>query len=194
MSYHIYTTDGIVLKRTVFGEADVLLYILTEKLGLILASARSARLQSSKLAPSLQEYSLISVSCIKGKNGWKITNVSEKENFFFNSPKFIHLLIAKIVSLLLKMIQGEHPHPEIFQIILGGFDFLKSLSKNDIAFFEIIIVLRILYELGYVVSSESTEDFLKEPTVWMSSLFIKVSKRKETLVGIINKALAESHL
>jgi recombinational DNA repair protein (RecF pathway) len=32
---------------------------------LILASARSARLATSKLRPALQEYSLVNISCIK---------------------------------------------------------------------------------------------------------------------------------
>ena len=131
MSYHIYTTDGIILKRTPFGEANILLHILTEDLGLIMASARSARLSVSKLRPALQEYAYVSVSCIKGKNGWKITNVVEKGSFYFDMPEHSHKVLAQVVWVLLKMIQGESVHPEIFQTVKSGFEFLKSLSEKE---------------------------------------------------------------
>ena len=88
MPYHIYTTDGIILKRTIFGEANIILHVLTGDLGLITATAQAARLLQSKLRMGLQEYSHVSITCIKGKNGWKITNVMEKENFFFHSPLY----------------------------------------------------------------------------------------------------------
>ena len=101
MSYHIYTTDGIILKRQVFGEANIFLYILTEDFGLIIGSARSARLSASKLRSALQEYQYISVSCIKGKNGWKITNALDKGSFYYNYPEHTHGVLAQVGSLLL---------------------------------------------------------------------------------------------
>jgi recombinational DNA repair protein (RecF pathway) len=69
MSYHVYTTEGIILKRTPFGEANILLHIFTKDLGLIIASARSARLSVSKLRTALQEGSFVIISCVKGKGG-----------------------------------------------------------------------------------------------------------------------------
>src|SRR3989344_1897416 len=140
MSYHIYTTEGIILKRTPFGEANVALHILTEHFGLIIASARSARLSVSKLRPALQEYTLGSVSCVKGKNGWKVTNVVERGNFFFEYPKYCHRTLAQISSVLLQMITGESPHPEIFQTVKTGFEFLKSLKEADISSLETLMV------------------------------------------------------
>lgn len=194
MSYHIYTTDGIILKRTPFGEANVLLYILTEDLGLIMASARSARLSVSKLRPALQEYAHVSVSCIKGKNGWKVTNVVEKKSFYFELSFPYTRCVAQIVSVLLQMIQGESPHPEIFQTVLSGFEFLKSITEQDISNFETIMVLRILYELGYVVRNSDTEMFLANTVEWSAGFLEKAEEKKKVLVGLINKALKESHL
>ena len=194
MSYHIYTTDGIVLKRQVFGEANVLLHILTKDLGLIIASARSARLQVSKLKGSLQEYQYVSISCVKGKNGWKITNVSDKGSFFFNYPEYSRRVLAQITSLLLQMITGESPHPEIFQTVKTGFEFLATISEKDIANFEILAVLRILNKLGYVAKNIDSSDFLVDEEVWNTSLLDKVAGKKEKMLGLINKALKESHL
>ncbi len=61
MSYHIYTTDGIVLKRTAYGEANIFVHVLTHDLGLIIASVQSARLSTSKLNSALSEYTFVSV-------------------------------------------------------------------------------------------------------------------------------------
>ncbi|MCX6702093.1 MAG: recombination protein O N-terminal domain-containing protein [Candidatus Zambryskibacteria bacterium] len=194
MSYHIYTTDGIILKRTTFGEANLLLYVLTADLGLIIASARSARLSSSKLRSVLQEYTYVSISCVRGKNGWKITNVVEKENFFFNYPVYSRKVLSQIVFVLLKMIPGESPHKEIFQTIKSGFEFLKSLPQEDISNFEILTVLRILSQLGYVENKKDTDIFLKDKEEWNKLIIEKVFQNKKNIILIINKALKESHL
>ena len=194
MSYHIYTTLGIILKRTAFGEANIFLHILTEDLGLVIAGARSARLSSSKLRSALHEYTYISVSCVKGKNGWKITNVVEKENFFFNYPGFSHKVLSQVASVLLKMIPGESPHKEVFQIVKSGFEFLKILQEKDILNFETLIVLRILHQLGYVESGQEINFFLKNKEEWSGSILEKVSQDRGNLIFIINKALRESQL
>ena len=194
MSYHIYTTEGIILKRTAFGEANILLHVLTYDLGLIMASARSARLSVSKLRPALQEYAYVSISCIKGKNGWKITNVVEKGSFFFKNPKFTHKVMSQITFVLLKMIQGEIPHKEIFETVKSGFEFLKSIPEKDISNFEVLAVLRILNELGYVVKNNDTRLFLEDGEDWNASVLLEVSKNKKSIVSVINKALKESHL
>ena len=194
MSYHIYTTDGIILKRTTFGEANILLYILTSDLGLIIASARSARLSSSKLRSALQEYTLISVSVVKGKNGWKITNVVEKESLFFDYPTYSHKVLSQIAFILLKMIPGESPHKEIFQTIKSSFEFLKLLPEKDISTFEIIVVLRILNQLGYVENDREVDLFLKDKEKWDNLILEKASQNRKIIISTINKALKESHL
>ena len=194
MSYHIYTTDGIILKRTAFGEADILLHILTADFGLIMASARSARLSVSKLRGALQEYAYISVSCIKGKNGWKVTNVVDEGSFYFEYPEYCHKVLAQISFVLLKMIQGETPHPEIFQTVRSGFEFLKNVTEKDISNFEILSVLRILHQLGYVAKDSNTEIFFENIAEWNNSLLEKIAENKNSLVGLINKALKESHM
>src|ERR1039458_3217820 len=121
MSYHIYTSDGIVLKRNNFGESNALFFILTADLGLIMASAQAVRESASKLSSTLQEYSLCSVSCVKGKNGWKITNAIAKENFFFEKSPAIQKLVSQIATVLTRMMPGEEKHREVFSVVSDGF-------------------------------------------------------------------------
>jgi len=194
MSYHIYTTDGIILKRATFGEANVLLHVLTCDLGLIIASARSARLSVSKLRPALQEYAHVSISCIKGKGGWKITNVVEKGSFYFENPQYTHRVMSQVSVVLLKMIQGEVPHKEIFQTICSGFKFLKNITEKSVGEFEVLAVLRVLHELGYVVKNEDTESLLQDGEFWSTEILETVLKNKKNIVLVINKALKESQL
>lgn len=182
------------MKKTSFGEANILLYILTEDLGLIIASARSARLSVSKLRPALQEYAFVSVSCIKGKGGWKITNVVEKGNFFFDCPKSSHKVLAQVTSVLLKMIQGETPHKEVFQVVRSGFEFLKSIPEKSLSSFEILSVLRILYELGYVAKNPDMKMFLDNTKEWGDETLKVAGFEKIRLVGVINNALKESQM
>lgn len=194
MSYHIYTTEAIILKRTSFGEANILLHVLTEDLGLIQASARSARLSVSKLRPALQEYSLVSISCVKGKGGWKVTNVAGKGSLYYDLPKSSHVVLARAAQVLMKMITGESPHPEIFRIVKEAFESIKNIPDEDLQDFETLLVFRILFELGYVAKDAGVAEFLDEPQPWDTVLLQKANSERVHLVSLINKALKESHL
>jgi DNA repair protein RecO len=199
MSYHIYTTDGIVLKRNNFGESNSLFFILTVDLGLIIASAQAVRMSNSKLNQGLQEYSLCSVSCVKGKNGWKITNATAKKNFFFGRPIFVQKLVSQISVVLLRMMPGEQKHQEVFSVVLAGFSALKNVDEKNLdntGSFEILMMLRILYHLGYVEknSQSQTENFLQDDLDWNEKILSEVAVAKIELIKLINKGLEESQL
>lgn len=196
MSYHIYSTEGIILKRTPTGEANIFVHVLTRDLGLIIATAQSARLSTSKLSSALTEYSLVTISCIKGKRGWKITDARTLTHFYF-SEETAHLTrttFAQISFFLLKMIPGEEAHIEIFDIVRSGFEYLNITALSDPKDFESVIVLRILYMLGYVIKNADTEMFLKEIITWNSDTLEEAKIRRQMLIYIINTGLNESHL
>lgn len=194
MSYHIYTTEGIILKRAPFGEANLLLYILTSDLGLVITSARSARVSASKLRPALQEYAHVTVSCVKGKGGWKVTNVASIENYFFESPEYTHRVLAQVVTLLIKMMPGEESHPAVFDLVKNAFAELKNIGKENLEIFEMLVVLRLMFELGYVAKNELLENILDNNSDWSSSMFDRISENRNEILGIINKAIKESQL
>ena len=192
----MYSTLGIILKRTGTGEANIYVHILTRDLGLIIATAQSARLHTSKLSSALTEYSLVSITCIKGKQGWKITDARSPHNYYFKEVSFIHVqfLLAQISVFLLKMIPGEEAHAEIFDIVRAGFDFLDSVPITTSTEFELLLVLRILYILGYVAKNSETKSFLNNMTLWNDEVLLQVMHTRKTLAFIINYALKESHL
>lgn len=92
------------------------------------------------------------------------------------------------------MIQGELPEKNIFEVVKGGVKLLKNINKEETSFLEILMVLRILYELGYIVKDKLTQDFISDVYNWDREVIKKVMENKHNLVEIINKALRESQL
>lgn len=194
MAYHIYTTRGFVLKSSSQGEADKFLKIFTEDLGLINTSAKSARVISSKLRPHLNSFSLINCSLVRGKNYWKITSASETKDFFSLSrqDEKKKILFGRIFSILLLMLTGEEKNKELFSIVEKGIEEIESdsFSKEEIDLLEIVLVSRILHNLGFLDSKIYSEKLFKSFINKKLLEEAKLSKRQ--LVSGINNALKAS--
>jgi hypothetical protein len=102
---------------------------------------------------------------VKGKNGWRLTNASFVNNFYKEIQN--HELkdsILRVLNLINRLVGGESDeHKEIFGIASDFIDFaMKSedLFNSDlIKNFEIIFLLNILADLGYV-DIENFSDYL----------------------------------
>ncbi len=165
MSYHIYTTKGIVLSGRPWRDADRIYNILTRDLGLIRATAIGVRKEVSKLRGSLEPLVLANVSLVRGKEFWRVTSSEFLEKI---EPKSE---LVRPLALLEKLIQGEDPHPALFDAIE------KAILEPDPdeQMFETRLVAQILFHLGY----------LKE---------IDLNLDKKALVKAINEGLQESQL
>ncbi|HEY4528703.1 MAG TPA: recombination protein O N-terminal domain-containing protein [Candidatus Paceibacterota bacterium] len=137
MSYHIYTTKGLVLSSRGVGEADRIYSILTRDLGLIRARATAVRKAASKLRGALEPFSLTSVSLVRGKDYWRLTSAELIKKI----PK--RETLARPLALLEKLVQGEAPHPELLNAIEENFDSTESK-----------LVSHILYHLGYLKNTD----------------------------------------
>ncbi len=137
MSYHIYTTKGIVLSERPVREADRIYTILTRDLGLVRATALGVRNSASKLRGNMEPFSLSSISLVRGKEHWRLTSAESIRNIH-NS-----LAIARPLALLEKLVQGESTHPELFDTIE------RYLGESEEK-----LVAQILYHLGYLKKSD----------------------------------------
>ena len=165
MSYHIYTTRGIALSERPRREADRIYTIMTRDLGLVRVVASGVRKETSKLRGALEPFVLSKVSLVRGKEHWRATSAECIRSI---SPK---PAIARPLILLEKLVQGEAPHPELFDAVENA---LLSPEPHD-EMFEIRLVSRILFHLGY----------LKEDDLTLG---------KKSLVKAINEGLQASHL
>lgn len=165
MSYHIYTTKGLVLAERPLREADRTYAILTRDLGLVRASASGVRKEGSKLRGSLEPFTLSLVSLVRGKEYWRITSAQSL------CPIPAEAGIGRPLALLEKLVAGESAHPELFDAIE---QFISGQREYD-KVFEITLVAHILYHLGYL----KKEDLELE---------------EKELIKAINEGLHSSHL
>lgn len=165
MSYHIYTTKGIVLSMRPIHEADRIYSILTRDLGLIRARAISVRKGASKLRGSIEPYSIANVSLVRGKEFWRLTSVEHIKKVLVNPA------IAKPLALLEKLVQGEAQHVELFDVV-EKYMLEEKVRDED---FEIEFVSNVLYELGYIKKED-------------------LALPKKEIIKAINEGLQNSHL
>jgi DNA repair protein RecO (recombination protein O) len=196
MAHHIYTTDAFVLDSQLSGEADRYYTLFTKELGLIRATARGVRLQKSKLRYSLQDFSRSTISLVRGKEVWRITSARINDSLFarYREDKAVLHLVAQITTLLRRLLGGEEKNEELFTLISDGISFLeqKSYSAQELKYLEIIIVLRILNNLGYLRHVEEFKLFLREPLT--ETLLISLEPLKAQALKEINMSLKETQL
>lgn len=190
--HHIYHTEGIILGSKNFKEANKYFYILTKDLGLVYAEAEGIRKLSSKLRYVLQDFNYVKLDFVQRKNIWRITNAIKTNELELLNKDFNKLkIVANISKLLLRLLPGIEPNPTLFQEVLDGFSLLeKDNSKEELKNIEIVLVLRILSNLGYI--GEDFKDLTRSP--FESELLNVLSKNKVSIIKEINKALRESQL
>lgn len=180
-----------------FKEANKSFSIFTKEFGMIYASAQSVRSIHSKLRAHLQDFSLVDLSLVKGKEMWRIVNAST-DSFLYTSLKEnknkLHLYV-RILGLLRRLLHGEEKNEKLFEILLEAFDFLKSdnFSDDQTENFECILVLKILHNLGYVGSAERFKHFI-ESVEWNESFILAMAGIQKEAIKAINQSLRESHL
>ena len=124
MSSTYHTTEGIVLKKTPYGEADFLVRVLTLDFGKIDLRARGARKQNSKLNPHLDFLDIASLSFVK--NGDSIPTIIDSEkntpnHFWFTSAKNL-LEAANMVSTIDCLIPFEVKDSKVFYLSKNFFE------------------------------------------------------------------------
>lgn len=203
--YEIYQTEGLVLKSIDLGEADKNLVVFTEEFGLIKIVAQGLRQTASKLRYGLQEFSFAQISIVRGRNVWRMTNALCGENLYFSLFKNKEKIkvISRVLNLLSQLLSGEEKNNDLYKVLKEALLFLRAndLEKESLQGFENILVLRILYCLGYLDKDEKVNeevaylDFLNL-TEWNDSLLNKMEgvKIKQQVIFDINRSLRSSQL
>lgn len=192
--HHIYHTEGIILGSRNYGEAGKYYSIFTRDLGMIQASAQGVRKMSSKLRFILQDYSYVKVDLVKGKDFWRVTSAS-KTNLLDNlyNKKESYAVFVNIGRLLKKLLAGEEANQDLFADFLNGLFMLEKYeTKEELQNIEIITVLRILDNLGYIGGDGVFNTLTKSP--FEENLLFETAKKRNQILSQINQALKETHL
>jgi len=192
--HQIYHTEGIILESRNFGETGKYYSIFTRDLGMIYASAQGVRKMSSKLRFVLQDFAYVKIDFVKGKDFWRVTNASKTNKLEKISKRLETFeVFANISHLLKRLLAGEDANEALFKDLISGLSVLeKSKTANELRNIEIIIVLRILNNLGYIGGSEIFKTLIKSP--FEENLIFEIGKSRAKILSEINKALRETHL
>jgi len=204
--YHIYHTEGIILGSKNYGEAGKYYSIFTRDLGMVYASAQGVRKMSSKLRFILQDFAYLKIDLVQGKDFWRVTSASKTnklERLSKNPETF--KIFYNITSLLKRLLTGVEKNELLFTDLIKGLSVLENENTKEptrphedlgtggnLQNIEIIIVLRMLNNLGYIGGNEALQNLIKSP--FEENLIFEATKKRKQILSQINKALRETHL
>ncbi len=154
MSYQTYITEALICGSYDNNTADKSFLLFTKTAGMIYATARSVREERSRQRFALQDFSVITVSLIKGKTGWRIGSVQSEGNLFAEAgTRAVRGSIVRVCKLLRRFVAGEEPNPLLFDEVMLGLSHLVRVSIIHRTLLEEVLVARLLYSLGYIAQS-----------------------------------------
>jgi len=189
-----------VTAETLQLTASKYISLFTKDMGLVRAVAKSVREEKSKLRYSLQDFSVTSATLVRGKDVWRITGAEEKYNIHNGLKDENEKLftVTRVLNFLQRLIHGEEKNNYLFDTLLHGLEFVKEskMSKETLKNFEHLIVLRILYSLGYIAKKDDKDNFaeLLQKTFVNEELLSSTESMRKDIIFVINRALKEAHL
>lgn len=196
MARHTYTTQAMVLALHPSGEDSRTYVLFTREVGVVYALAKSIRTQRSKLRYALQTHSFVEVTLVRGKEIWRITGAREIRSFYFDGSLSCvqREVVARICSLLRRLIAGEEPNPLLFDKVMRGFEEISrpGLSGDRLEGVECVVVLQVLHDLGYVSEPSHITALISSAHIGPSLEHI-LPMRQELIVHI-NKGLRAADL
>ena len=192
--HHIYHTKALILGSREFGEAGKYYFLLTRELGLVYARAQGVRKLSSKLRYVLQDFSYVNVDLVRGREFWQVTSASktnELETLVQEKVKF--KIFINIARLSRRLLSGEEGNEKLFDDLVNSLKVLEvAKTKEEIQNIEILAVLRILNNLGYIGEAEKLSEVIHSPL--SDELLGELKVKRKLAIGHINKALRETQL
>ncbi len=182
MARQLIQVEGLILSGVPRGEASRLFLIFTREHGLLWAVAQSVRAGTSKLRGHLQVGRLVKMDLVRGHDKWRVIGVSESEPI----P-----LAKEMVKLMIRLLPPEEANPNIYDDFIAGLRLLP-ITKDQLSL-ETLLVVRLLFNLGYLDPAPTFQTFVAEKEL-SSSLIEKFVPVKREAIKLINTFLEDSHL
>lgn len=169
-----YKTQGVIMRRANFGEADRLITVLTNSRGKLRAVARSARRPTAKMAGSLEILMRAEFRFAEGKN---LDLVIESNPIDFYPNIRANLDKFKLASLLAEIVDkvsADNEPVKGFYELLG--EYLKFIDGSNEFTVQLVVSsfeLRLLRLLGYgpqlSICAVGGEPLIPGQNFWSSS-------------------------
>ena len=139
-----YKTEGIILKRTNFGEADRMLTVFTREQGKIKIIAKGVRRITSRRSPNIELFNHVTLFVHKGRNVDLLTEAQTIETFENIRKKLELVSLGYYVCELVDGLCAEHQqHINVYNLLVST---LRELDHGIIQKFETTL----LSELGFL--------------------------------------------
>ncbi len=196
MSHQIYHTEGFILARRDLKEADNLLFVLTDRFGLLPVYGRGLRLLSSKLRYHTTSFNHINLSLVRGREFWRLIAVSDAGlSAKLETDREKWRIYTNVLLLLKRFFQGEEDSRQFFEDLKQGLSLLAASDSGSIDYqdLECVLVLRILRHLGYLADEPALRPFL-DFTDWTPELVGQISDRRSQALSLINRSFRSAGL
>ena len=153
MSYHIYQTEGIVLARRGWGEANALYVLYTEQFGATQLFAKGVRLEKSKLRGRLNLFSHVRVRFVAGRDLYRLIDVQELARACRMSENMYRFQAASAVARFVKeVVSGQERDEAFWSLLLEAYDVLErcEFQPDGVLPFLYTFQIRSLRLLGYI--------------------------------------------
>jgi DNA repair protein RecO len=192
--HRVFVTEAVVLGKRGVGEANTLLALLTEELGLIKASAKSTRVEHSKLRYGLETLSVARYSLVRGKHEWKLIGSERVSRELVSKSLKPRRASGRIAKLLLRLIHGEEVMPGMYEVVTEGLSSIAGAHTDEESeYIECIVVLRILSKLGYLPELPELAAFTENTSI-SPQLTEQAREMKPFLIRTINESLGATGL
>jgi len=179
LSVNTYKTEGIILKRSDFGEADRLLTIFTKRQGKIRVLAKGVRRLTSRKGGNLELFNQVRIFVREGKSLDLVTEVELLRSFGEWRKDLPKVAVAYQLCELADKLTAEHQkHPEVYELLAQN---LSDLT-NSVPDCQLLIAnyqLSLLESLGFWPRGRSCEGVNLEK--YIESLIERELKSKSFL-------------
>lgn len=157
-----YKTEGIIIKRINYGEADKILTIFTKEHGKIIVIAKGIRKITSRRKGNLELFNRNAYFLAKGKNFDIITEVEALGNFLSIDTSFEKLGRVYYFCEVIDRLTAERVEEQAIYHVL--YDFLVFCRKISTQIKEIEKRMNedlknVLYILGFIDENKRNQDF-----------------------------------
>lgn len=146
------STIALVIKKQNKGEHDQCVTLFTKKYGKSDFICRGVRKKGAKLAGHLGLLCVSDIGFVLGKRIKVLTSACDREHFAGIKNNLVKFKAAQhIVTLVDGYILAEEKDEDMFNLIVGAFDYLsrKEMTERDVKFFLRYFEFKFLSALGY---------------------------------------------
>ncbi len=192
--HQLFVTEGIVLNKRPFGEANTLSTILTRDMGLVRAAARSTRVEQSKLRFGLEPLTHGRFTFVRGRHEWKLIGVEDVSRALLAPTASARRASGRVARLMMRLVSGEEPVVALYDSVLPGMRSLTgAASEEEEASIECVLVLRILSHLGYLPGTPELAPYVASGE-YPPEVLRSAAASRAFLIRSINESLSHTGL